>query len=63
VPLGEGETRFDCVLSLLSSFNYKGGFIIQGARQKDDVQAAKDYFQFSHAMLNKYFTKQNALVI
>lgn len=43
VPLGSGETRLADVFSLLMAAGYGGDFILQAARQTDDVAAARDY--------------------
>ncbi|KAF0225649.1 MAG: xylose isomerase domain-containing [Rhodospirillaceae bacterium] len=43
VPLGSGETRLDDVFRLLLTAGYAGDFILQAARQADDVAAARDY--------------------
>lgn len=53
VPLGRGETRFDIVMSGLAAVGYQGGFILQAARQDDDVAAARDYFAFSRALIER----------
>lgn len=55
VPLGSGETQFDTVMSLLKRFGYSGFFIIQGARQADDVAAGRDYWRFTSQLINRYF--------
>lgn len=54
VPLGSGETQFDIIFSLLSQLGYEGNFIIQAARQDDDLRAAREYFDFASRLVNKY---------
>lgn len=55
VPLGLGETLFDTIFSLLQQFDYKGNFILQAARQEDDIQAAREYFAFTSTLVEKFF--------
>jgi hexulose-6-phosphate isomerase len=45
VPLGEGSADIPKVLRHLSQIGYQGDFILQAARQSDDVLAAKDYLE------------------
>lgn len=51
VPLGQGETRFDRVFRHLAEAGYRGGFILQPARQADDVAAARDYLAFTRNLV------------
>lgn len=53
VPLGNGETRFDAVMDQLAALGYQGDFILQAARQDNDVAAATDYFAFTSALVNR----------
>jgi L-ribulose-5-phosphate 3-epimerase len=46
VPLGEGETNFKKISSLLEKYGYRGNFIMQAARQKDHIKAGIDYLNF-----------------
>lgn len=54
VPLGSGETQFDTIFPLLNQLGYEGDFIIQAARQEDDVKSACQYFNFTSNLVNKY---------
>ena len=51
VPLGSGKTRFADVFAQLHAANYKGDFVLQAARQDNDVLAARDYFAFIHPLV------------
>jgi hexulose-6-phosphate isomerase len=55
VPLGSGETQFDLIMSELKRLDYANHFIIQGARQADDIVAAGEYLKFTKNLVNKYF--------
>jgi L-ribulose-5-phosphate 3-epimerase len=46
-PLGEGGTRFDAVFAQLKAAGYSGDFILQSARQEDDIAAARSYLTFT----------------
>ena len=46
VPLGTGATRFGSVFGQLRAAKYCGDFILQAARQPDDVAAGRDYLSF-----------------
>jgi hexulose-6-phosphate isomerase len=54
VPLGTGETQFDTIFKLLKRYGYTGDFILQAARQVDDVAAARDYLQFTARLVSEY---------
>lgn len=54
-PLGQGETRLNDVFRLLARHNYRGGFILQAARQEDDIKAAKEYLEFTQNLIDKNF--------
>lgn len=54
VPLGLGETQFDTIFSMLNQLGYRGNFIIQAARQNDDLSAARQYFAFASNLVKKY---------
>ncbi|HBC07708.1 MAG TPA: hypothetical protein DC046_09020 [Rhodospirillaceae bacterium] len=43
VPLGKGETEIPHVFAGLAAIGYDGDFILQAARQADDLAAARDY--------------------
>jgi hexulose-6-phosphate isomerase len=61
LPLGEGKTDFDAVFKHLSDNNYKGDFILQAARQKDNIQAGKDYFTFTKTLIKKWFNNYDKM--
>ncbi len=46
VPLGRGETRFDDIFRHLGDASYRNGFVLQAARQADDIGAARTYLSF-----------------
>jgi L-ribulose-5-phosphate 3-epimerase len=54
VPLGTGDTRFDKIFSLLHELGYCGNFIIQAARQEDDIKAASQYLNFASDLVVSY---------
>jgi L-ribulose-5-phosphate 3-epimerase len=60
VALGSGETVFDRVFGLLARFNYKGDFVLQAARQGDDVKAGRDYLEFVRRCLSHAWPAQSA---
>jgi sugar phosphate isomerase/epimerase len=47
VPLGAGGTRFAAVFGQLKIAGYAGDFVLQAARQDDDVGAARAYLPFT----------------
>jgi sugar phosphate isomerase/epimerase len=53
VPLGTGKTRFSDVFAQLRTADYKGDFILQAARQSDDVAAARDYLAFTSQLVDR----------
>ncbi|MEQ8228932.1 MAG: sugar phosphate isomerase/epimerase family protein [Rhodospirillales bacterium] len=54
VPLGQGETRFDRVFALLRDFEYNGDFVMQAARQDDDLKAGRDYLAFTRKLVTRW---------
>lgn len=54
LPLGQGATEFDKVFGHLAAANYTGDFVLQAARQDDDVQAATDYLLFSRRLVDDW---------
>ena len=53
VPLGRGETDFTRVFAQLANVGYRGGFVLQAARQDgEDVAAARDYLAFTRRLVN-----------
>ncbi|MEO5373701.1 MAG: sugar phosphate isomerase/epimerase [Alphaproteobacteria bacterium] len=58
-PLGTGETRFDAIFALLGHTSYGGGFVIQAARQSDDVAAAGAYLDFTRDLVHRYLTAES----
>lgn len=55
VELGQGDVDFDSIFSSLKKGGYRGDFVIQGARARDDVEIAKTYEKFSRDHINKFF--------
>jgi sugar phosphate isomerase/epimerase len=51
LPLGTGHTRFPDVFAQLRAANYQGDFVLQAARQPDDVSAARDYLAFTRSLV------------
>lgn len=51
VPLGTGDTDFTSNFATLKEIGYKGYYIIQGARGKNDVETAKTYLDFVRHLL------------
>jgi len=58
VPLGSGETQFGTIFPLLNQMGYKGDFIIQAARQGNDLEAARQYFEFASSLVTKYLSPE-----
>ena len=56
VPLGSGDTRFDAVFGHLAAIGYRGDFIVQAARQRNDVAAARNYLAFGRALVASYLS-------
>jgi L-ribulose-5-phosphate 3-epimerase len=54
VNLGEGNVDFDLAFQLFKKMGYKGDFILQAVRGKDDVGIAKTFKEFTEQYLNKY---------
>ena len=54
VPLGSGETDFDRIFKLLRKYNYQGNFILQAARQEDNIKAAREYLKYTYSLKKKY---------
>ncbi|HEU4551140.1 MAG TPA: sugar phosphate isomerase/epimerase family protein [Rhizomicrobium sp.] len=52
VPLGSGDTRFGSVFSQLRAAGYKGDFVLQAARQDDDIGAGRDYLAFTKGWID-----------
>lgn len=55
VKLGNGNVDFEEFFNQLSLLNYKGDFIIQGARSADDISIAEEYYSFVKELVTKYF--------
>lgn len=60
VPLGKGETRFDLIFPLLRRFGYRGHFIMQAARQPDDLAAGREYREFTERLVGAYLQGDRA---
>jgi len=56
VPLGTGETDFDAVFAGLAATGYSGGFILQAARQDDNLAAARAYHTFTADYVGRYLS-------
>lgn len=56
VPLGTGNADFPAVFSALSKIGYRGEFILQTARDPDDVGTAVRYRDFVKGYLARYFS-------
>jgi len=54
VPLGKGAVNFDLVFQLLREVDYRGDFILQTARDNDNVGVAKIYRQFTIDYIERY---------
>ena len=54
VPLGLGDVDFELCFDLMRGACYRGDFILQTARQADDIEAAKQYLQFTNKYAQKY---------
>src|SRR3989338_1792704 len=54
VPLGKGAVNFDLVFQLLREVDYHGDFILQTARDNDNVGVAKIYRQFTIDYIERY---------
>lgn len=54
VPLGQGETAFVRVFQLLQQHAYKGDFVLQAARQEDDLAAGCRYLQFTRNLVKTW---------
>ena len=54
LPRGLGETRFDRAFSLFRDLSYEGDFVIQAARQDDDLKAGRDYLSFTRNLVTEW---------
>jgi L-ribulose-5-phosphate 3-epimerase len=54
VPLGEGDADFDKVFNALRAKNYSGSFIIQAARNGDDIVTATHYKHFVDSYIKRF---------
>ena len=59
VPLGDGDVDFELFFKTLAGIGYTGDFIIQGARENENlistVETCRKYFKFVKNHLDKYF--------
>lgn len=55
VPLGTGDADFDATFEALAEVGYDGPFILQAARDGDELQLAKRNVEFVRRYLHKYF--------
>jgi sugar phosphate isomerase/epimerase len=51
LPLGTGGTRFGAVFAQLKNAGYAGDFVLQAARQDDDIAAARAYLPFTRDLV------------
>ena len=56
VPLGKGDVDFDLCFELIREVGYRGDFILQSARQADDIKATKEYLAFTRNYIRKYLS-------
>lgn len=54
LPLGQGDTEFDKVFGHLAALSYTGGFVVQAARQDDDLKAGRDYYAFTKNLVEHW---------
>jgi L-ribulose-5-phosphate 3-epimerase len=54
VPLGQGDADFDLFFKTLGKLGYNDSFILQAARQKDDLAAAREYKAFVIEYIRRY---------
>lgn len=55
VPLGEGNVDFQGVFKLLKNVGYQGDFILQTARSENHYLTAKNFYQFTKTLIDRYF--------
>lgn len=55
VPLGSGNTKFPDIFKTLAQIGYRGDFILQTARDPDDVGVALKYREMVRSYLHQYF--------
>ncbi|MBT7609912.1 MAG: TIM barrel protein [Bacteriovoracaceae bacterium] len=53
VPLGKGNVDFPAVFKLLKLKGYKKHFILQTARGENDINVAKEYYEFITPLINE----------
>jgi L-ribulose-5-phosphate 3-epimerase len=54
VPLGSGDARFDAFFAALADVGYAGAFILQTARDPDDVGVARRYLQMVRSWVDRH---------
>ena len=54
VPLGQGNTEFPRIFQALAGIPYRGSFILQTARKRDDLKAAREYLAFVRQYIRDY---------
>ncbi len=57
VPLGSGDTNFEMFFSELQKINYKGDFIIQGAREEPEISPEETCIKYLK-FVKKYIDKR-----
>jgi len=55
VPLGLGSASFEEFFQIARDKGYKGLFVIQGARGKDDVATAREYKKFVEGFVKRFY--------
>jgi len=56
VPLGTGNANFPAIFRTLAEIRYQGPFILQTARDQDDIGAAVRYRDMAQSYLVEYFS-------
>ena len=55
MKLGTGDVNFDYIFKNLKKMNYTGNFILQAAREIDEIKNCTNQFKFTQNYINKYF--------
>jgi len=58
MPIGEGDADFPAIFAALKDVNYRGAFVLQGARSDgvDDVELNLRYFKYVRDLLEQVYT-------
>ena len=57
VYLGTGDVDFNNIFKLLKESRYRGDFILQASREKEDYLAAKEFFNFTDKFIKEYLNE------